>query len=268
MEDRRRTVRGARVARPIPALFAAIREAVAPQAPDIPIVPYMTPGATDGKHFRARGIPTYGFSADFTVGGEVAGVHGLNERIPERALYEAFDFWPRLMRQLARGSGAVRTAVARRAACLARSASPRRRRRRLQSRSRPSWPRPGRGCASGWWWRRWTGRRSLAINPDGRFVPASNTKLFTTIAAYELLPGLAQPDAASGDAGAGCGRRREGVPDVILEGRGDARLSSAPDCRSDCLATLADAVAARTRRVGCGDRRCQRLCSTNGGASG
>jgi acetylornithine deacetylase/succinyl-diaminopimelate desuccinylase-like protein len=91
-----------------PTLFAAVREAVAGGEPGIPIVPYMTPGATDGKHFRARGIPTYGFSADFTVGGEVAGVHGLNERIPERALYEAFDFWPRLMRLLADGAGAVK----------------------------------------------------------------------------------------------------------------------------------------------------------------
>ena len=36
---------------------------------------------------------------------------------------------------------------------------------------------------------------------------------------------------------------------MILEGRGDARLSSAVDCTVDCLANLADAVAARTRRV-------------------
>lgn len=88
-----------------PALYAAVRAALPADAQAIPIIPYMTPGATDGKHFRARGIPTYGFSADFTIGGEVAGVHGLNERIPERALYEAFDFWPRLMRQLAGGTG-------------------------------------------------------------------------------------------------------------------------------------------------------------------
>ncbi|GAA4001029.1 M20/M25/M40 family metallo-hydrolase [Sphingomonas humi] len=88
-----------------PALFAAVQEAIAPDAPGIRIVPYMTPGATDGKHFRALGIPTYGFSADFTIGGEVAGVHGLNERIPERSLYGAFDFWPRLMRRLASGEG-------------------------------------------------------------------------------------------------------------------------------------------------------------------
>jgi acetylornithine deacetylase/succinyl-diaminopimelate desuccinylase-like protein len=82
-------------------LFAAVQEALAGDAQGIPIMPYMTPGATDGKHFRARGIPTYGFSADFTKAGEVSGVHGLNERIPERSLFEAFDFWPRLMRLLA-----------------------------------------------------------------------------------------------------------------------------------------------------------------------
>ncbi|WP_300973721.1 M20/M25/M40 family metallo-hydrolase [Sphingomonas sp. LHG3406-1] len=83
-----------------PELFAAFTEAVKDRAPGVPITPYMTPGATDGKHFRARGIPTYGVSADFTRPGEVGGVHGLNERIPESALFEAFDFWPRLMRLL------------------------------------------------------------------------------------------------------------------------------------------------------------------------
>jgi D-alanyl-D-alanine carboxypeptidase/D-alanyl-D-alanine-endopeptidase (penicillin-binding protein 4) len=93
------------------------------------------------------------------------------------------------------------------------------------------------------------GKEVLAINPDGRFVPASNTKLFTTLAAFELLPGIAQPDA-EGATRVRLQHRRKGAPDVILEGHGDARLSSAPDCRSDCLASLADAVAARTRRVG------------------
>ena len=86
-----------------PALFAAFSDAFADRASGVPVVPYMTPGATDGKHFRARGIPTYGVSADFTLGGDVSGVHGLNERIPERSLFEAFDFWPRLIRRLAGG---------------------------------------------------------------------------------------------------------------------------------------------------------------------
>lgn len=92
------------------------------------------------------------------------------------------------------------------------------------------------------------GRELVAINPDGRFIPASNTKLLTTAAAFATLAGLDRPDAAGGTSVrlvSGNGR----APDVILAGRGDARMSSAPDCVADCLATLADAVAARTRRV-------------------
>ena len=92
------------------------------------------------------------------------------------------------------------------------------------------------------------GRELIAINPDGRFIPASNTKMLTTAAAFANLPALDQPDAAGGATvrlDRGSGR----VPDVILMGHGDARLSSAADCAVDCLATLADAVAARTRRV-------------------
>ncbi|MFN3726247.1 MAG: D-alanyl-D-alanine carboxypeptidase, partial [Allosphingosinicella sp.] len=91
------------------------------------------------------------------------------------------------------------------------------------------------------------GRELIAINPDNRFVPASNTKLFTTAAAFATLTGLDQPDAAGGAAVRLEGRRR--APDVVLIGHGDARLSSAPDCVINCLAALADAVAARTRRV-------------------
>jgi D-alanyl-D-alanine carboxypeptidase/D-alanyl-D-alanine-endopeptidase (penicillin-binding protein 4) len=72
-------------------------------------------------------------------------------------------------------------------------------------------------------------------------VPASNAKLFTTIAAYELLPGSTGRTGRRNAGAAGGGRK--GVPDVMLEGRGDPRLSSAPDCRSNCLSTLADAVA-------------------------
>ncbi|GAA4016452.1 D-alanyl-D-alanine carboxypeptidase/D-alanyl-D-alanine-endopeptidase [Sphingomonas swuensis] len=93
------------------------------------------------------------------------------------------------------------------------------------------------------------GRELVAIAPGQRFMPASNTKILTTAAAFATLQGLDQPDAPSGAqvrlvAGA------KGRSDVLLEGRGDARLSSAPGCLEDCLATLADAVAARTRRVG------------------
>ena len=92
------------------------------------------------------------------------------------------------------------------------------------------------------------GKELVAIAPDQRFIPASNTKIFTTAAAFEMMNGLDEPDAMAGalvrfEAGS------RGAPDVVLEGRGDARLSSAPDCIANCLAALADAVAAKTRRV-------------------
>ncbi|MBS0480451.1 MAG: D-alanyl-D-alanine carboxypeptidase/D-alanyl-D-alanine-endopeptidase [Proteobacteria bacterium] len=87
------------------------------------------------------------------------------------------------------------------------------------------------------------GREVIAINPDQRFIPASNTKMFTTAAAWATLPDMTGPDTAGGAA-----VRLEGR-DVVLIGNGDARLSSADDCTADCLATLADAIAAKTRVV-------------------
>jgi D-alanyl-D-alanine carboxypeptidase/D-alanyl-D-alanine-endopeptidase (penicillin-binding protein 4) len=92
-----------------------------------------------------------------------------------------------------------------------------------------------------------SGQELIAIAPDERFIPASNTKMFTTAAAFASLLALDAPDSSGGAA-----VRLEGqadAPNVILLGNGDARLSSAQDCTVDCLAALADAVAARTREV-------------------
>ena len=91
-----------------------------------------------------------------------------------------------------------------------------------------------------------TGHALVSLRPDERFVPASNTKLFTTAAVFATLE-VNAPDAAGGATVRLEGEGR--TPDVVLTGHGDARLSSAPDCQEDCLATLAAAVAARTRRV-------------------
>jgi D-alanyl-D-alanine carboxypeptidase/D-alanyl-D-alanine-endopeptidase (penicillin-binding protein 4) len=92
------------------------------------------------------------------------------------------------------------------------------------------------------------GREIVAINPDQRFIPASNTKLLTTAAAFETLSGLDRPDP-NGGAAVRLDPVSGGAPDVILRGHGDARLSSADDCAANCLAMLADAVAERTRTV-------------------
>lgn len=88
------------------------------------------------------------------------------------------------------------------------------------------------------------GREIVAIRPDERFIPASNTKIVTTAAAWWAIPeAITAPDATGGAA-----VRFEGK-DLILTGRGDARLSSAADCVTNCLSQLANAIAAGIRRV-------------------
>lgn len=89
-----------------------------------------------------------------------------------------------------------------------------------------------------------TGREIVSIRPDERFIPASNTKIVTTAAAWWTMPdAMTAPDNSGGAA-----IRIEGK-DVILTGRGDARLSSAADCVTNCLSQLANAIAAGIRRV-------------------
>jgi serine-type D-Ala-D-Ala carboxypeptidase/endopeptidase (penicillin-binding protein 4) len=87
------------------------------------------------------------------------------------------------------------------------------------------------------------GRELVAVLPDQRFIPASNTKMVTTATAFATMGDLTQTDVAGGT-----GVSLEGR-DVRLTGFGDSRLSARPDCATNCLATLADAVAAKTRRV-------------------
>ncbi|HEX8302592.1 D-alanyl-D-alanine carboxypeptidase/D-alanyl-D-alanine endopeptidase [Sphingomonas sp.] len=87
------------------------------------------------------------------------------------------------------------------------------------------------------------GTEIVAIDPYGRYIPASNTKMFSTAVAFATMPDVNAPDEAGGNAVRIDGR------DVVLIGNGDARMSSAGDCKVDCLAALADAVAAKTKRV-------------------
>ena len=93
------------------------------------------------------------------------------------------------------------------------------------------------------------GEPVVAINADDRFIPASNTKIFTTAAAFALLQGLDTADSPEGTS-VRLETRDGDPPDVVLIGAGDPALGDGPTCIATCLAELADAVAARANRVG------------------
>jgi len=78
---------------------AAISEAVQARYPGIKMIGYMESGGTDGMHFRRAGIPTWGMSGIFMNPDEMF-AHGLNERVPVKAFYDALDHWTIIIKDL------------------------------------------------------------------------------------------------------------------------------------------------------------------------
>jgi acetylornithine deacetylase/succinyl-diaminopimelate desuccinylase-like protein len=74
-----------------PAILDPVKAAAAKIWPGVPVVPTLSTGATDGRFTNAAGIPTYGVTGMFTDP-DGNGVHGLNERLRVRSLYEGRDF--------------------------------------------------------------------------------------------------------------------------------------------------------------------------------
>jgi len=64
------------------------------------VMPFMESGGTDGMHFRKAGIPTWGISGLFMQPDDKY-AHGLNERVPVKAFYDALDHWSIIIRELA-----------------------------------------------------------------------------------------------------------------------------------------------------------------------
>jgi acetylornithine deacetylase/succinyl-diaminopimelate desuccinylase-like protein len=73
---------------------------------DVPVVPTMSTGATDGLYLRNAGIPVYGVSGLFY--GETY-AHGMNERIPVQSFYEGQEFLYRLVKELSLDRSRPRT---------------------------------------------------------------------------------------------------------------------------------------------------------------
>jgi len=85
-----------------PAIMGPIEKEAAKLWPGVPVVPILLTGATDGVHTNAGGIPTYGVSGIFG-GSDGDGIHGLNERVRVKSLYDGRDFLYALIKDYAGG---------------------------------------------------------------------------------------------------------------------------------------------------------------------
>jgi len=66
---------------------------------NVPVIPVMSTGATDGRFLRAAGIPTYGVSGLFGDPSD-ARAHGRDERMLVKSYFDGQEFLHRLVRQL------------------------------------------------------------------------------------------------------------------------------------------------------------------------
>lgn len=90
-----------------------------------------------------------------------------------------------------------------------------------------------------------SGEPVFADKANQRFIPASNTKLFTAAATFHLVAHIGQADPALGTSLRLLPPEDGAAPSLVLVGAGDPALRDAADCLSNCLRELADSVAAR-----------------------
>jgi len=83
-----------------PDVVAAVGKAVHARYPGLNVIAYMSSGGTDGMHFRNAGIPTWAVGSIFMSPYDMF-AHGLNERVPIKAFYDALDHWSIILRELA-----------------------------------------------------------------------------------------------------------------------------------------------------------------------
>ena len=74
-----------------PKIIGPMKAVAAKHFPGMPLVPLMSTGATDGIFFQAVGIPVYGAPGIF-IDKDMGGIHGLNERIRVKSLYDGRDY--------------------------------------------------------------------------------------------------------------------------------------------------------------------------------
>jgi acetylornithine deacetylase/succinyl-diaminopimelate desuccinylase-like protein len=80
------------------AVTAAIQRFHGPQ---MHVFPMMQTGASDGSFFRAAGIPVYDVDGSWGISPDDERAHGLDERLPVRAMYDDVLHWEMLLKDLA-----------------------------------------------------------------------------------------------------------------------------------------------------------------------
>jgi acetylornithine deacetylase/succinyl-diaminopimelate desuccinylase-like protein len=83
----------------VPELLNAVTSLTGKMFGDIPVIPIMSTGATDGRFLRAAGTPTYGVSGIFSLPGET-NAHGRDEKLRTKSYYDGLDFLDKLVRSL------------------------------------------------------------------------------------------------------------------------------------------------------------------------
>jgi acetylornithine deacetylase/succinyl-diaminopimelate desuccinylase-like protein len=85
-----------------PEVLKAVTDAIQRfHGPDMHVFPMMQTGASDGSFFRAQGIPVYDVDGSWGISPDDERAHGLDERIPVRAMYDDVLHWEIIIRELA-----------------------------------------------------------------------------------------------------------------------------------------------------------------------
>ena len=73
-------------------VLTALQKAINIKFPGLEIIPSMSSGGTDGMHFRAAGIPSYGVNGGYGKASDNFS-HGLNERVQVQSFYDNIAHW-------------------------------------------------------------------------------------------------------------------------------------------------------------------------------
>ncbi len=82
-----------------PIVMRAVEEISADMWPGVPVIPTQSGGYTDSRWLRKNGVPAYGVSGLFSEEGK-SGVHGLNEQVGVKELFDSKEFLYRLVKRL------------------------------------------------------------------------------------------------------------------------------------------------------------------------